>query len=1129
MDGRPTDQATPTLRAPPPEERLTRPPGARPDWLPDPARRRRAWRALRVMVWVALTPVIFALVAAVSLVGREITAPTWLRLAVEDRAEAVLGGGSLRFDAIYLTVGADLHPRVRLSGAELRDADGHLILRVPGITGTASPRGLLFRREVLVQEIVVEGAELRLDRARDGSMALRLGDVAALGPAPADATAPSAPGAGFVDLLARLEEALSAPAFEALEHVRATGTIVNYSDARAGRSWTVDNGEIGIDLTGGRTRMTAELALLSGRASVTRLSGRYDSADGSRAAQLDVTLADAEARDIASQAAVLAWLGALDAPISGTFSGEVTETGDLGPLEARLEIGAGALRPTAEVDPLPFRRALIDLRFSPETGILTLDRLEAQGAGARLSGSGAAVLVGLETGMLEALEGSLTLQTAEYDSGLYTAPVALDAADIQWRVQLSPFSLEVADVALVRGPTRITGRGGLFATPEGWRLGADLRVPEIAVAEALALWPETVKPNTRRWFVNNLTEGRARNVALALRVDPTEAPDIAASFEIEEAAVRFLRRMPPAVGVAGQGSLSAGRLTLTAEAGTVTAPSGGTLAIAGTVFDIPDVGLKPAPAAVEIVARGPLPAALSLLNQPPFEYLSKANLPESLATGRARIAARVVFPLKPRVEPDEVGFAATAVLTGVASDVLVPGKALRARELTLNADRAALVVEGTATVDGVRAEGIFRLPFGPRETRGAPTLEARVALSPEGLEALGIRLPPGSIAGQGEGQLSMTLPRGAPPTYLVTSDLRGLTVSVPAVSWSKPPSAAGALEVAGQLGANPTVERLALSAPGLDLSGQLRLGEGGAFQAAEFDRLRVGGWLDAALTLTSRGAGRPPAVTVSGGSLDLGRAEFASGGRGAPPPIEARLDLVRITDAIQLAEVSAALGPEAGGLGGSFQGRIAGSGAFIQGSLVPTDTGTAVRVLSQDAGGVLAGAGLLRTAQGGALELVLVPTGQPGTWDGQATITDIRVRDVPAVAALVDAISVVGLLQQLDGQGLAFSDVNATFRIQPGMVTIAKASAVGASLGLSLDGYYRTDLKQMDVQGVISPAYFINAIGAPLTREGEGLVGLSFRLRGGPDAPIVDVNPLSALAPGFLREAFRRPPPILDN
>ncbi len=52
----------------------------------------------------------------------------------------------------------------------------------------------------------------------------------------------------------------------------------------------------------------------------------------------------------------------------------------------------------------------------------------------------------------------------------------------------------------------------------------------------------------------------------------------------------------------------------------------------------------------------------------------------------------------------------------------------------------------------------------------------------------------------------------------------------------------------------------------------------------------------------------------------------------------------------------------------------------------------------------------MRNAIGGTLNLTLLLLPQAGTFDGDLSVQGIRVCDVPSIAALLDAISVVGLL-----------------------------------------------------------------------------------------------------------------------
>ena len=48
-----------------------------------------------------------------------------------------------------------------------------------------------------------------------------------------------------------------------------------------------------------------------------------------------------------------------------------------------------------------------------------------------------------------------------------------------------------------------------------------------------------------------------------------------------------------------------------------------------------------------------------------------------------------------------------------------------------------------------------------------------------------------------------------------------------------------------------------------------------------------------------------------------------------------------------------------------------------------------------------------------------------------------------------------------------------------------------------MDGYFFKQLGQLDLQGVISPIYVLNAVGALFSGKGQGLIGFNFTVRGG--------------------------------
>jgi hypothetical protein len=220
--------------------------------------------------------------------------------------------------------------------------------------------------------------------------------------------------------------------------------------------------------------------------------------------------------------------------------------------------------------------------------------------------------------------------------------------------------------------------------------------------------------------------------------------------------------------------------------------------------------------------------------------------------------------------------------------------------------------------------------------------------------------------------------------------------------------------------------------------------------------------------------------------------------------------------------------PPGRGLAGDFTARV-NDAVAISGTLVPMARGTGVRVRSQDAGRVLQAAGIFDTARGGTLDMTLTPRGQRGRYDGRAVARDLRLVNAPVLAELLSAVSVIGLLEQMDTAGLLFSAAEADFRLSPGGVEIIAGSAVGVSLGVSVSGVFDFATGRMNLQGVFSPLYLLNGVGSLFTRRGEGLFGFNYTITGTPDAPQIGVNPLSILTPGMFREIFRQPPPAISG
>lgn len=1084
-----------------------------------PKQRPRRWRGswvLRIFGLLTVVPLVFAVIAAVMMIDRDITAPSWVTERVQDRAALMLGGGSLSFGSISLNIGSDLHPRIRLNDTVLRDADGVTLAEISQVSGQVSPRGLVFERSALFQEVDLNGVRLTLTRNREGGLSLAFDTGASA------ATRPQS----LPELIDAIDATFDRPVLAALEKVRMDAVTLIYNDVRSRRRWILDGGEAALDLRGDTRQLHATLALLAGP-DVTTLDFAYASPVGSREATLALDLENARAADIATQSPAMGWLAVLDADVSAALWTSIDAEGQLGPLNAMLDLGQGALRPGDSGEAYGFDSARAELTYTPADQTITFDEVRVATDWGDFAASGQALGREFQGGLPQALIGQLAFRDMRLQPrGLYSEPVGIDAASVDLRLRLSPFVLDVGQVVVQRDDMTAVLKGRVTATGDGVASSFDLSVPDLESAEMMALWPESFRPGTRRWFARNVITAKMSDVAVGWRKAPGFDATVAASFLFDEAEVTYLQSHPPVRNAAGAVFLGQDRADVTLSAGQITAPQGGVVDMDGSHLAIPDMSVPESPMIFDLAMNSTITAGLSLLDLPPFSYLTRAGLPVTIADGRGQTEVALTIPRKEVLRGSDVDFRASSEMRGVRTGI-VPGRILTSDRLSVEVERTGLEISGPAALDGVPLRGTFSRAF---QDGAASEVAASVRLTPDALAVFGIGLPPGMVRGQGDAGLSLRIPPGGPPAFSVESALQGLTLAVPAIGWTKSANAPGSLALSGVLGQAPRIDSFALEGGGLAARGDIAFRDDGGFEALQLSSLRVGDWLNAPVVLRNRGAGLPVGVEVNGGILDLRRARFggqsSSGTTGGPVNIS--LEQLTVAAGISLRDFSGQFDAQRG-FSGQFVGRVNG-GTMVRGAVAPANGRTAVRVQSSDAGGVIRSAGLSENTAGGQLDLILTPTGAEGTFDGSVSVRDgMRVRDAPTMAALLDAISVVGLLQQLDGQGLNFDEIDVAFRLTPNRLIVTQASAVGPGLGISLDGIYTLATQQLDFQGVVSPFYLVNAIGEIFTRRGEGLIGFNFTLRGSASVPQVGVNPLSALTPGMFRDIFRRPPPQVSQ
>lgn len=246
--------------------------------------------------------------------------------------------------------------------------------------------------------------------------------------------------------------------------------------------------------------------------------------------------------------------------------------------------------------------------------------------------------------------------------------------------------------------------------------------------------------------------------------------------------------------------------------------------MAGSSFIIPDVTVKDgAPAIARLETTSTVTAALSLLDQEPLFVMDKAGLPVGLADGRVTLDGTIALPLRKELQPGEVTYSVSGALADVRTDALVPNETLAASALTLSADNDGVRIAGQGRLGNVPFDVAWDQPLGV-EAKGGSQVRGTVEISQATLDEFNITLPPGSVRGKGVGEIVVDLPpKGGTPRMVLTSNLRGLSMRLAPLGWSKAAGTAGSLRIEATLGERPEVTAISLDAAGLQARGSVTL------------------------------------------------------------------------------------------------------------------------------------------------------------------------------------------------------------------------------------------------------------------------------------------------------------------
>ncbi|MBT3358488.1 MAG: hypothetical protein HN403_02540 [Rhodospirillales bacterium] len=1026
---------------------------------------------------------------------------------VEKALSAQDGSFGVRFDDTILRwAGWERAIDVRILNVRAIGPGGAAVAVVPELSFSLSAEALL-HGDVAPRSIELFRPSIQIVRREDASLAVAFGtgetasDV--LAKALLSKFAEKLGGEGPLGYLARIS-VREADLFIVDQQLDTTWHAPS-TEVNLRRDDSGIDGEISLNLE--IQKRLAHVTLLGG---YRRESGRLD---------FGIDFADIVPAVFSKLSPKLSALDAVGVPIGGTLLVSMTLDGKIEAVDFDLHSGAGRLDVPAPLSQRLNVKGVQALgRYLGQSDLIEFDEFIVD------LGKGGGLVLPSSDGHrvpLTRLQARGSISTTELFFNIESIEAALGDASAVARLQM------------------IEGKNGIAVKGEG-------AVRNVLVDSVGDYWPKPWGADAHDWIVANLSEGtlheaKAEFVA-SLGSDGEFAINaLSGEMRLENVSVDYLAPMPKARGVGGTITFDRKRLDIALSGGELNGLTSDGGALAFTGLDQVDQFLD-----ADLTLQGDLDRALDLIDRQPLGLASAIGIDPKTSKGVASTRMRLHFMLEHDLTMDRVQVTAASKMADVTVFDAIIGHDIRNGELELRVDNKGMAVSGKVelgTMPGTLEwqksfdeEAPVRSTYVLRGAVNDAQIKQELALdfapfSEEFMQgAIGTEIR-WDVLGTGEERMTATL------------DLTQASLTLPQFGWFKQPGIEGAAQIELVLQGEKVIKVPAFSIAAGDLTAQGSAAfnpEDGALARVDLDRIAFGRTDVKGALIPGRDGGWT--VTVHGPSfdfapifgdlftLDAGTPEDDQPGPDLSFSIE--LDEVWIGSASEIKKVKGTLARQDGVWRSvRLKGNV-GDGKGVEVLVEPAPDGNRLlTILGDDAGDTLRTFGYYENMVGGSLKISGTfndaDSGSP--LSGRMSVADFHIIRAPALTHLVSILSLTGIVEALQGQGLAFTELEVPFTRHEGVISLLEARANGISLGFTASGKIYSYAEIVDIEGTLVPAYAINSVlgNIPVLgsifsggEKGGGIFAATYKITGPTESPKIEVNPLSVLAPGFLRKLF---------
>lgn len=188
-----------------------------------------------------------------------------------------------------------------------------------------------------------------------------------------------------------------------------------------------------------------------------------------------------------------------------------------------------------------------------------------------------------------------------------------------------------------------------------------------------------------------------------------------------------------------------------------------------------------------------------------------------------------------------------------------------------------------------------------------------------------------------------------------------------------------------------------------------------------------------------------------------------------------------------------------------------------------------IEIFSDSPKPILADYKVFNSIQGG--KLLFTSTFDDEVSKSNLIIEDFKIINAPGFAKLLTLADFGGVADLLSGEGISFHTLDIKFESNQEKTEIKELYSVGPSISILMDGYIEKKSSLVSFRGTMIPAKELNKLISKIPilgniligkELGEGIFGVSFKIKGLPGKTKTTVNPIKTLTPRFITRALEK-------